>query len=251
MDLELGGKVAIVTGGASRGLGENMAVRLLEEGCRVMVADRDADRNAELVARLAPLGEVAGHVADVSTDDFAEPLAEATLAAFGGIDVVVNNAATYPSRPWNEYTVAEWDRTIDTNLRSLFLISKATVPRIAARGGGSIVNIGSITFAIGMANILPYVSSKGGLVGFTRALAREVGAQNIRVNNISPGAFPTGGETIHPDPQAYSRFVIEQQSLKRRGTADELADAVAYFASERASFITGQTLHVCGGWTFH
>jgi 3-oxoacyl-[acyl-carrier protein] reductase len=251
MDLGLGGKVAIVTGGASGGLGENMAARLLQEGCRVMVADRHAGRNAELVARLAPFGEVAGHAADLSTDDFAEPLAEATVEAFGGIDVVVNNAATYPSHPWHEYTVAEWDTTIDTNLRSLFLMSKATVPHIAARGGGSIVNIGSITFSIGMANILPYVTSKGGLVGFTRALAREVGVQNIRVNNISPGAFPTGGETIHPDPEGYSRFVIEQQSLKRRGTADDLADVVAFLASERASFITGQMLQVCGGWAFH
>jgi 3-oxoacyl-[acyl-carrier protein] reductase len=251
MDLELVGKVAIVTGGASGGLGETMAVRLLEEGCRVMVADLDAEQSGRLVERLAPLGEVAGHVSDVSAEDFAEPLAAATVEAFGGIDVVVNNAAIYPSHPWNEYTLEEWDRTINTNLRSLFLMSKATVPHMAARGGGSIVNIGSITFAIGMANILPYVTSKGGLVGFTRALAREVGPQNIRVNNISPGAFPTGGETIHPDPEGYSCFVIEQQSLKRRGTPGDLADAVAFLASERASFITGQMIQVCGGWAFH
>jgi 3-oxoacyl-[acyl-carrier protein] reductase len=251
MDLELVGKVAIVTGGASGGLGENMAARLLEEGCKVVVADRNAGRNADLVDRLSPLGEVLGHVADVSQPDFAEPLAAAAVAAFGGIDVVVNNAATYPSRPWDEYSVEEWDVTIDTNLRSLFLLSKATVPHIAARGGGSIVNIGSITFAIGMANILPYVTSKGGPVGFTRALAREVGPSNIRVNTVSPGAFPTGGETIHPDREGYSRYVIEQQSLKRRGTADDLADTVAFLASERASFITGQMLQVCGGWAFH
>ena len=251
MDLELAGKVAIVTGGASGGLGETMAARLLEEGCRVMVADRNPERNAALVARLAPLGDVAGHVSDVSTPDFAEPLANATVAAFGGIDVVVNNAATYPSRSWNEYTVEEWDRTIDTNLRSLFLMSKVTVPHLAARGGGSIINIGSITFAIGMAKILPYVASKGGLAGFTRALAREVGELNVRVNNVSPGAFPTGGETIHPDPEGYSRYVIEQQSLKRRGTSDDLANVVAFLASERASFITGQMLQVCGGWAFH
>ena len=154
MDLELVGKVAIVTGGAWGGLEENIAVRLIEEGCRVMVADHNAERTPPLVARLAPIGEVAGHVADVSTEDFAEPLAAATVEAFGGIDVVVNNAATYPSHPWNEYTLEEWDQTINTNLRSLFLMSKATVPHIAARGGGSIVNIGSITFAIGMANIL-------------------------------------------------------------------------------------------------
>src|SRR4051812_21049882 len=160
MDLELGGKVAIVTGGASGGLGENMAARLLEEGSRVMVADRNAARNAELVARLAPLGEVAGHVSDVSTVDFAEPLAAATVAAFGGIDVVVNNAATYPSHPWNEYTVEEWDKTIDTNLRSLFLMSKATVPHIAARGGGSIVNIGANTLRHRQGDILSHSTAQ-------------------------------------------------------------------------------------------
>lgn len=251
MDLELVGKVAIVTGGAAGGLGEAMAERLLEEGARVMVADRNASKNAELVERLSALGEIAGHVTDVSTSDFAEPLAAATVAAFGGIDIVVNNAAIYPSHPWDEYSVEEWDATINTNLRSLFVMSKATVPHIKARGGGSIVNIGSITFAIGMANILPYVASKGGLAGFTRALAREVGVHNIRVNNVSPGAFPTGGETIHPDPEGYSQFVIQQQSLKRRGTPGDLADIVAFLASERASFITGQMLQVCGGWAFH
>ena len=251
MNLELTGKIAIVTGGASGGLGETMAVRLLEEGCSVMLADRDADQSEALVRRLGKLGNVAGHVVDVSTGDFAEPLVAATVQAFGGVDIVVNNAAIYPSRDWHEYTVDEWDQTLNTNLRSLFVMSKATVPHLAARGGGSIINIGSITFAIGMAKILPYVTSKGGLVGFTRALARELGPQNVRVNAISPGAFPTGGETIHPDPAGYSQFVLEQQSLKRRGTPADLADAVAFLASERASFITGQTLQVCGGWSFH
>ena len=128
--------------------------------------------------------------------------------------------------------------------------ARAVVPVMAARGGGAIVNIGSITFSIGMPKILPYVASKGGLVGFTRALAREVGPDNVRVNTISPGAFPTGGETIHPDPEGYSRFVIDQQALKRRGTPAELADAVVVLASARASFITGQTLQVDGGWAF-
>ena len=250
MDLGLRNKVAIVTGGAGGGLGETMAVRLLEEGCRVVVADRNLERNRALAERLSLFGEVHGVVADVSTPDFAEPLVAATLERFGAIDVVVNNAAVYPSKNWDEYTVEEWDSTIDTNLRSCFLMAKAVIPQMEQRGGGSIINIGSITFLIGMVKILPYVTSKGGMVGFTRALAREVGPLNVRVNTVSPGAFPTGGETIHPDPERYSKFVIDQQSLKRRGTPDDLANTVAFLASERSSFITGQMIEVCGGWAY-
>jgi 3-oxoacyl-[acyl-carrier protein] reductase len=131
-----------------------------------------------------------------------------------------------------------------TNLRALYVMARAAVPA----GGGSIVNIGSITYLTGMANLLAYVTSKGGIVGFTRALSREVGALNVRVNVVSPGAFPTGGESIHPDPEAYNAYVLDPQALKRRGTREDLASAVVFLASDRASFITGQMLEVDGGW---
>ena len=249
MDLGLQGKVAVVTG-ASGGLGEATCRRFLEEGARIVAVDRDGGKIAALIARLAPLGQVVGHVADVATADFGDALVDAARSAFGGIDAVVNNAAIYPSRQWDEYTIDEFDLVLRTNLRSLYVMARAVVPVMAARGGGAIVNLGSITFLLGMPKILPYVTSKGGLVGFTRALAREIGPDNVRVNTISPGAFPTGGETIHPDPEGYSRYVIEQQSLKRRGSPGDLADAVVFLASARAGFITGQTLQVDGGWVF-
>jgi NAD(P)-dependent dehydrogenase (short-subunit alcohol dehydrogenase family) len=248
MDLGLRGKVAIVTGAAEGGLGDAMASRLLDEGCRVVAVDRDRERTEALVRRLEPAGEILGVIADLSAPDCGETVVARALDAYGGVDVLVNNAGIYPSHAWDAYSVDEWDATLDTNLRAMWLLAKAAVPSMAERGGGSIVNIGSITMLIGMANILPYVASKGGVIGLTRALAREVGPLNVRVNTVSPGAFPTGGERIHPDPEGYSRFVIDQQSLKRRGTPADLADVVAFMASERSSFITGQTVEVCGGW---
>jgi NAD(P)-dependent dehydrogenase (short-subunit alcohol dehydrogenase family) len=251
VDLRLEGKVAVVTGGAGGGLGESMLVGLHREGARVVAVDRNPERSAALIERLAAHGEAVAHLADVSDPHFADGVVETATKAFGGIDVVVNNAAIYPSKKWDEYDVEEFSRVLDTNLRSLFVMSKAVVPVMAGRGGGSIVNIGSITFLVGMPLILPYVTSKGGMVGFTRALAREVGVHNVRVNTVSPGAFPTGGETIHPDPEGYSQHVIDQQALKRRGTGEDLADAVTFLASDRASFITGQMLEVDGGWAHH
>jgi NAD(P)-dependent dehydrogenase (short-subunit alcohol dehydrogenase family) len=171
------------------------------------------------------------------------------VQAFGGLDIVVNNAAIYPSKAWDEYDIEEFDSVLDTNLRSAYVMARAAVPEMIRRGGGSIINIGSITFLLGMPKLLPYITSKGGLVGLTRALAREVGVHNVRVNTVAPGAFPTGGETVHPDPEDYSRYVIEQQCLKRRGTPRDLGEVVAFLASDRASFITGQMLQVDGGWT--
>ena len=119
------------------------------------------------------------------------------------------------------------------------------------RGRGRIVNLTSITFFGGWDMLLSYVSSKGGIVGFTRALARELGPEGITVNAISPGAFPTDAEKIHPDPEGYERFVLERQSLKRRGTPEDIGNLAVFLASDASSFITGQLFEIDGGWVMN
>ena len=167
------------------------------------------------------------------------------------MDILVNNAAIYPSRLWTEIREEEWDEVLAVNLKGYFLCAWAAFPHMKARGHGRVINVASITFFIGFANLLDYVSSKGGVVGFIRTLAREVGPEGITVNAISPGAFPTDAEKIHPDPEGYNRWVLEQQSIKRRGTPEDIGNLVSFLASDAASFITRQTVEIDGGWAMN
>jgi NAD(P)-dependent dehydrogenase (short-subunit alcohol dehydrogenase family) len=165
------------------------------------------------------------------------------------VDILVNNAGIYPSRPWTAVTEEEWDWVFAVNIKGYFLCARAVYPGMKARGGGKIINISSLTFFMGLwSNLIDYISTKGAVVGFTKALARELGPENINVNCIAPGAFPTDAEKIHPDPEGYNAWVLENQALKRRGRPEDIANAVLFFASPMSDFITGQTLLVDGGW---
>jgi len=171
---------------------------------------------------------------------------EATL---GPVHILVNNAAIFPSGSFLEVTPGVYDDVVAVNQRAYFFAAQAAARLMRAAGrGGAIVNIGSITQHGGWSEMVPYATTKGAAATLTRALATELGPHEIRVNCVAPGAFPTRAEEMHADPQAYSERIIASQALKRRGEPSDVAAAVSFLAGPEASFITGQTLNVDGGW---
>jgi len=247
----LDGKVAVVTGGGG-GLGEGICAGLAAAGAAVAAVDVDLEK-ARRVERLVAGrgGRCVAVEADVSSRRSVERMAERVAGELGGIDILVNNAAIYPLRPWTEIDEEEWDRVLAVNIKGYFLCARAAYPYMRERGGGRIINVASITFFIGWAGFLDYVSSKGAVVGFTRTLAREVGPEGITVNAVSPGAFPTDAERVHPDQEALNRRILDAQCIKRRGKPEDVGNLVTFLASEEASFITGQTIEIDGGWAMH
>lgn len=252
MSLNLEGKTAIVTG-ASSGLGRASALALGRSGVSVVVAGLEPDglnETTEMIRKDG--GEAIAVEADISKANQVEALAAATSAAFGGTDILVNNAGVYPNGPWHEISEEEWDFVFSVNVKGYFLCSKAIRPQMLERGGGSIINISSITFFVGADEFLHYVSSKGAVVGMTRALARECGPESIRVNSIAPGAFPTRAYFLPGrDIPKLDQSVMDSQAIKRKGEPADVGNAVLFFASELSSFVTGQTLLVDGGWYLH
>lgn len=248
----LSGKVAIVTG-AGGALGAAIASGLAQAGASVVLADVKTQAAEAAASQIASEGSNALAIAcDVSRSADVERLVQQTVDAFGGVDILINNAAIYPYRAWTEIVEEEWDRVFAVNIKGYFLCARAVYPSMKARGGGKIVNISSITFFLGQwGNLLDYVSSKGAIVGFTRALSREVGVDNINVNCIAPGAFPTDAEKIHPDPEGYDALILKNQAIQRRGRPEDIANAALFFASPMSDFITGQCLLVDGGWVTH
>jgi 3-oxoacyl-[acyl-carrier protein] reductase len=242
----LEGRVAIVTGGGG-GLAEGICARLASDGAAIAAVDVSREK-AERVADVVKAAGAMAVEADISDRRSVEAMADEVARGLGRVDILVNNAAIYPRRAWTEIEEEEWDRVMAVNLKGYFLCARAVYPLMKQQGRGNIVNVASITFFIGWTLLLDYVSSKGGIVGFTRTLAREVGPDGINVNAIAPGAFPTDAEKIHPDQEGYNRWVLEQQSIKRRGTPEDVGNLVAFLASDASSFITGQTIGIDGGW---
>ena len=227
---QLDGKVAVVTGG-SQGIGKAIADGLAAEGARIVVADI---HGAE---------EAAGAYRD------------GVGLAVGSLDILVNNAGLYASlamRPFTDIPLEEWRRVMDVNVASMFLTCRATVPAMRERGGGAIVNISSGTPFRGVPFLLHYVTSKGAIVAFTRAIARELGRDGIRVNCVAPGFTMSDGVKDHPEVVEQLRDVsVAARTIQRDQVPEDVVGAVNYLAGPGAAFVTGQTIVIDGGQYFH
>ena len=247
------GQVAIVTGGAM-GIGHAIVQGLLAEGAKVVIADRAGA--AEAAAALDNAGgSVIGVPCDVSSQGDTEAMASAALEAFGRIDVLVNNAGIYADltmKPFENLDADEWRRVLDVNVIGQAMATRAAVPAMRRQGGGSIVNVSSGTPFKGVPFMLHYVASKGAVNAMTKALAKELGNADIRVNAVAPGFTLSDGVLENPHQLEKLQDISRQaRVIQRDQHPEDIVGAVVFFASQESAFVTGQTLIVDGGAYFH
>jgi len=242
----LDGKVAIVTGG-SRGIGAEVGGRLAEDGAAVVVSGRDGERLQRTVREWEAQGRaVLGVVADAANREDCERLVSTAKQHFGRIDILVNNAGVTRDQLLVRMTDEDWDRVVEVNLRSAFLMTRAVSKALVRqKSGGRVINITSTSGAMGNAGQVNYSAAKAGLIGFTKAAARELAHWSILVNAVAPGLIETD---MTANLSATAReALLAQVPLKRSGTAREVAEMVRFLAGDGATYVTGQVFHVNGG----
>ncbi len=243
---DLAGKVAFITGGAS-GIGASFVERFAAQGCKVAFIDREAAAGAALASRLG--GDVWFQPCDVADVEALEASVDAAAAALGSIGVLINNVANDTRRDAHEVNGAVWRADLAVNLDPAFLAARRVQPMMSAAGGGAIVNLASITALLGAPRLASYVAAKGAIIALTRSLAREWGAQGIRVNAISPGWVVTERQlALWLTPQAEAEWA-KLTALPGRLMPDDIADAALFLASDASRMITGQNLVVDAGRT--
>lgn len=244
--MDFTGKSVLVTGSSS-GIGAAIAQEFAAGGAKIAVHYRGNSQGAESVATAIREkgGECKLYQADVSNSEQAAELVKQVQADLGGLDILVNNAGTTRDTLVLSMTDEQWDAVINTNLRSVYAVSRAALRGMIRKRWGRIINITSVVGLTGQAGQANYSASKAGIIGFTKSLAREVASRNITVNAVAPGFIPSALTDVLTDEQKAG--IISNTPLGRMGTTDEVAWAVAFLASERSGFITGQVLTVDGG----
>lgn len=241
-------QVVVITG-AARGIGFAAARYLVAEGAAIAIVDLNGDAAADAANRIvAEGGTAAGFAADVTVADQVRAAVDAIVARFGKVDVLINNAGIYPHIPFEQVSENDWQRIIDVNLKSAYLVTQAVVPLMRKAGYGRIVNTASGVVFNGIPNVSAYAASKAGVIGLTRVLANEYGPHGITANAVSPGLVESEG--VMEDIEAIFDATIATQSVKRRGTTADIAACIAYIASPEAGFLNGQTINVDGGARF-
>lgn len=237
-------RTAVVTG-AGVGIGKGIAITMAKEGYNVIVSDLNEENVKQTAEELAKAGAKAVAVkCDVSNAEDVKALFEQTVKEFGKVDVLINNAGIYPFVQFEQMQEADWDKVMDVNLKGVFLTSREALKSMPE--GGRIINISSIASIQGFAGLTHYCASKGAVNGMVRALALEAAPKNITVNAVAPGAIQTPGAQM---PEENLKAILAGIPIKRVGQPEDIANAVAFLASEKTSYITGQVIVVDGGWT--